>query len=440
VGDLTGNVSASGNVTTNSFLRGNGGLILGVYDPYPISSGWLNMQVGSALLQGGKTAVSAGPSLAYNSYWNGNNWIRSEATGTAIMSFDSGGFNFLTNTSGTANIAFTPTSCMTITPAGTVSATTFSGSNIAMTGCVSAYAFTAATGQPVLIAPNQSEKVRIDVNGNVGIGNTAAVHTLSVNGTAYVGGQLLASNHSVTGTTTYLNAAGLSVLATNPDGTQYGMVGMLQRTNAGNIGLTFSQSGVSSYGILHPNGGGLTFVDNRWPSNLGGGGTGGSGTERMRIAPSTGYVGIANASPAHNLSVEGTSYLNGAVTATGSVTAAAGNLNASQLSVSGNATVSGALIRGVPVTKTANFTLAATESYVICNGAGSIAVTLPAASAAAGRDVTIKTIAAQTVTSAASDVYPLAGGGLGTSILLGTAGKYARLVSNSSGWVIMEAN
>ena len=128
------------------------------------------------------------------------------------------------------------------------------------------------------------------------------------------------------------------------------------------------------------------------------------------------------------VAVNGTAYVSGALTSSANFT------------VSGNATVSGALIRGVPVTKTTSFTLAATESYVICNGAGTIAVTLPAASAAAGRDVTIKTIAAQTVTSAASDVYPLAGGALGTAILLGTAGKYARLVSNSSGWVIMEAN
>ena len=151
---------------------------------------------------------------------------------------------------------------------------------------------TAAAATALVLGAGGSEKVRIDTNGNVGIGNSAPAHTLAVNGTGYVSGQLIASNHSVTGATTYLNATGLSVVTPNPDGTQYGMIGVLQRGGAGNVGLTLSQAGVSSYGILHPNGGGLTFVDNRYPSNLGGGGSGATGTERMRI-DTAGNVGIA---------------------------------------------------------------------------------------------------------------------------------------------------
>jgi hypothetical protein len=37
----------------------------------------------------------------------------------------------------------------------------------------------------------------------------------------------------------------------------------------------------------------------------------------MRIAPSTGYVGIANVSPAHNLAVSGTAYVSGNMTLSG---------------------------------------------------------------------------------------------------------------------------
>jgi hypothetical protein len=102
--------------------------------------------------------------------------------------------------------------------------------------------------------------------------------------------------------------------------------------------------------------------------------------------------------------------------------------------------VTGNLYRGAPVTKTTSFTLAATENWVICNGAGSISVTLPAASSYTGREIMIKTIAAQTVVSASSNVVLLAGGAAGTAILAATAGKYATLVSDGTNWIIVEGN
>jgi hypothetical protein len=94
-----------------------------------------------------------------------------------------------------------------------------------------------------------------------------------------------------------------------------------------------------------------------------------------------------------------------------------------------------------PVTKTANFTLASSEDVVINNKSGSACVvTLPAASAHVGRSVLIKTIQAQAVDSASSNVVPLAGGAAGTAIVTGTAGKWAQLVSDGTNWVIMAAN
>lgn len=102
--------------------------------------------------------------------------------------------------------------------------------------------------------------------------------------------------------------------------------------------------------------------------------------------------------------------------------------------------ISGSLGRGAPVTKTASFTLASTENWIICNGTGSITVTLPAASSWTGREVMIKTIAAQTVVSASSNVVPLVGGAAGTAILAGVAGRWATLVSNGTNWVIMCGN
>lgn len=99
------------------------------------------------------------------------------------------------------------------------------------------------------------------------------------------------------------------------------------------------------------------------------------------------------------------------------------------------------LRRAAPVTKTADFTLADAEDYIINNKAGSACVvTLPAASSYPGRVVTIKTIQAQAVNSASSNVIPRAGGAAGTTILAGTAGNWATLVSNGTAWEIMSGS
>jgi hypothetical protein len=96
-------------------------------------------------------------------------------------------------------------------------------------------------------------------------------------------------------------------------------------------------------------------------------------------------------------------------------------------------------VGGPPITKTGNFTLSDTENRIICNGTGTITVTLPAASSWTGREVMIKTIAAFTVVSASSNVVPLAGGAAGTAILAATAGAWATLVSDGTNWIIMQA-
>ena len=143
------------------------------------------------------------------------------------------------------------------------------------------------------------------------------------------------------------------------------------------------------------------------------------------------------------------SYAEASITSTSSPgrivfgTATAGTIIVSEklrIDSNGFATFTGAIGRGAPVTKTGNFTLAITENWIICNGAASITVTLPAASSWTGREVMLKTIAAFTVVSASSNIVPLAGGAAGTAILAATAGRYATLVSDGTNWIIMEAN
>jgi hypothetical protein len=134
--------------------------------------------------------------------------------------------------------------------------------------------------------------------------------------------------------------------------------------------------------------------------------------------PNTKAVGVAYSDPEFE-----------SVTVTGAITGASvsvtGVLNGTQLDLN------------APVIKTASFTLADNENFVVCNGAGSITVTFPTASANTGRVVWIKTIAAQTVVSASSNVKPISTNTAGTAILAASAGAWAMLVCDGTDWVVM---
>lgn len=82
-------------------------------------------------------------------------------------------------------------------------------------------------------------------------------------------------------------------------------------------------------------------------------------------------------------------------------------------------------------------TVLGTDSYLIANNAGTVTLTLLAAASFTGRSLTVKTIQAQTVVSATSNVVPRAGGAAGTAILAGTAGNWATLVSDGTNWILM---
>jgi hypothetical protein len=95
---------------------------------------------------------------------------------------------------------------------------------------------------------------------------------------------------------------------------------------------------------------------------------------------------------------------------------------------------------GAPITKTANFTVGAGETWFINNKSGSTCVvTLPTASSWTGRYITVKNMQAQLLDSATSNVVPLNSTTAGTAILLGVVGNWATLVSDGTNWVIMQA-
>ena len=100
----------------------------------------------------------------------------------------------------------------------------------------------------------------------------------------------------------------------------------------------------------------------------------------------------------------------------------------------------GTVITSPPVTKTANFSVGATDTWIINNKSGSsCTVTLPTASASTGRVLHFINHQAQTLVSASSNVVPQSGGAAGTAILAATSGDWATLVSDGTNWVIMQA-
>lgn len=110
------------------------------------------------------------------------------------------------------------------------------------------------------------------------------------------------------------------------------------------------------------------------------------------------------------------------------------------LTVTAGAPAWATLSASAPVTKTADFTLADGESWVINNKSGSTCtVTLPTPSAYAGRQVVFKNMQAQLLVSASSNVVPLDSTSAGTAILLDVVGNWATMVSDGTNWVIMQA-
>lgn len=102
-------------------------------------------------------------------------------------------------------------------------------------------------------------------------------------------------------------------------------------------------------------------------------------------------------------------------------------------------TISSASGGGAPVTKTADFTVASGETWLINNKSGSTCtVTLPTASSYSGRVLYFLNYQAYTVVSASSNVVPLTGGAATTAILNAVAGDTATLVSNGTNWIMTQ--
>jgi hypothetical protein len=162
-----------------------------------------------------------------------------------------------------------------------------------------------------------------------------------------------------------------------------------------------------------------------------------AGTAQLPISITGGFYSIVNSSLNYSSSVfTGATDINPTPTYS--------TINATKLITRGGSSSQylkgdGSLELFTPVTKTADFTVATTESYLINNKTGSACVvTLPAPASFTGRKLVFTNYQAQAIDSASSNVVPITGGSPGTSIVGATAGDWAAIVSDGTNWLIVE--
>lgn len=194
----------------------------------------------------------------------------------------------------------------------------------------------------------------------------------------------------------------------------------------------------SAYGVVYGNSGGTAYTSlaNGTTGQVLTATTGGaptwaapatSGTvTSVSVVSANGFAGTvatATTTPAITLTTSITGVLKGNGTA---ISAAVANTDYVPLST--------------VLTKTADYTITGTDTWIINNKTGSaLTLTFPAASSWTGRSITVKNMQAQAVNSASSNIVPIDSTTAGTAILLGVVGNWATMVSDGTNWVIMQA-
>jgi len=270
----------------------------------------------------------------------------------------------------------------------------------------------------------------------------------------YSNGQLLIGN-SVTGS---LNkntlTPGVGIGVTNGAGTiavaNTGVTSIIAGSgisrSAATGAVTISNTGVTSIaagaGVSVSAATGAVTVANTGVLSFSGGATG--------LTPSTattGAVVLAGTLDVDNGGTGQTSYTDGQLligNATGNTLTKSTLTAGSGVTITNGAgaitiATSGTFITTAPSTKTANFSVGATDTWIINNKSGSTCTaTLPSPATNIGRVLYFQNYQAQFLISASSNVVPRAGGAAGTAILADVAGDTTTLVSDGTNWIAMQ--
>lgn len=305
-------------------------------------------------------------------------------------------------------------------------------------------------------------------SGGTGLGTTPTNGQLLIgNGTGYTlntlgyGAGILVTNAS--GTITVANTGVLSNLA----GTGISVSGATGNVTIANTGVLSFSAGTTGLTPAAATTGAVTLAGTLAIAN---GGTNGSATPTAGAVPygtGTAYAFTAAGTAGQVLTSAGAGTPTWTTVGTGTVTsvsvvsanglagtvATATTTPAITLSTSitgllkGNGTAISAAVANtdyVPlstvITKTADYTITGTDTWIINNKTGSaLTLTFPAASSWTGRYITVKNMQAQAVNSASSNIVPIDSTTAGTAILLGVVGNWATMVSDGTNWIIMQA-
>lgn len=237
----------------------------------------------------------------------------------------------------------------------------------------------------------------IDQNGKIVVGTTAAA-------TTYIGGAAIIPPVQIIGNTNATTAT-LNARYTNDNSGPYFALGKSRATTLGD-----AAGAVQTADVL----GGVSFA----------GSDGTTMVEAARIS------GICGATPS-------TGSMNGNIifyTSTASTTPS----EKFRVDYNSRAVVTGSFSRGVPLQKTADFTLGVTENWIVnMKTTSGLVITLPSAATFSGRELMITNWQAQTV-AASSSVVVKNNAAAGTSILPATIGTWATLVSDGTNWIMTQ--